>query len=225
MKEDPPSMACCVGDGRKPTRGEIRRRALVEAAWSLVKENGIEAITLDEIIARAGGSRATIYSAFGDKDGLIKAAVGENCSAFAEQMMEMLDDSEDPATTLTRLAANLVGHIWTPEATRIFGSFLTEGDRFPQVIDAFLQNGPDRLHRRLARYLAEMRDRGQAPIEDPDAAAKLFLDTLHGDWLIGSLGGRPPRDPDSSDTRQWIRYVVARTLNLPADAVPLTAPG
>ncbi|WP_051243496.1 TetR/AcrR family transcriptional regulator [Thalassobaculum salexigens] len=218
-------MSCSKEDGKKPTRGEIRRRALVDAAWSLVKESGIEAITLDEIIARAGGSRATIYSAFGDKNGLIKAAVGENCSAFAEQMMEMLDDCEEPAVSLTRLASNLVGHIWTPEATRIFGSFLTEGDRFPQVIDAFLQNGPDRLHRRLARYLAESPARSAAPVEDPEAAAKLFLDTLHGDWLIGSLGGRPPRNPDTPETRRWIRYVVARTLNLPIDAVPLTAPG
>jgi len=220
-KEECLPMACCIGDGKKPTRGEMRRRALVDAAWSLVKENGIEAITLDEIIARAGGSRATIYSAFGDKDGLIKAAVGEHCSAFAEQMMEMLDTCADPATTLTQLASDLVGHIWTPDATRIFGSFLTEGDRFPQVIDAFLRNGPDRLHRRLARYLTEVRDRDQAPIEDPDYAAKTFLDALHGDWLIGSLGGQPARDPNDAETVRWIRFVVARTLNLPP---PVSAP-
>ena len=217
-------MACCKADGKPLTRGEVRRRALLDAAWSIFKERGIEATTLDEIIARAGGSRTTIYSAFGDKDGLIEAAVGENCSAFAEQMMVGLDDCEDPTTTLTRLATDLVGQIWTPEARRIFGSFLTEGDRFPQVITAFLRNGPDRLRHRLARYLTEVRDRGQAPIDDPEAAAKLFLDSLHGDWLIGSLGDQPARDPQGEETVCWIRFVVARTLNLPDGPSAVSAP-
>ena len=211
-------MACCPGHGKPPTRGEIRRRALVDAAWSLVKENGIGATTLDDIIARAGGSRATIYSAFGDKDGLIEAAVGESCAAFAEQMMVKLDASGDPTATLTRLATDLVEQIWTPEAQRIFGSFLTEGNRFPQVIAAFLRNGPDRLQRRLARYLTEIRDSGQAPIDNPNQAAKLFLDALHGDWLIGSLGAQPARDPRAPETVRWIGFVVARTLNLPVEA-------
>lgn len=215
-------MPCSTAENKTLTRGEARRHALVDAAWSLVKESGIEATTLDEIIARAGGSRATIYSAFGDKDGLIEAAVGEHCSAFAEQMTMKLDASDDASTTLTRLATDLVGHIWTPDARRIFSSFLSEGDRFPQVIATFLRNGPDRLHRRLARYLTEVRDRGQAPITDPDQAAKMFLDTLHGDWLIGSLGDQPARDPQGAETLRWISFVVARTLNLPP---PVTAPG
>lgn len=218
-------MACDESWRKTSSRGEARRRALIDAAWSLVRENGIEAATLDEIIARAGGSRATIYSAFGDKDGLIEAAVGENCAAFAEHMMGMLeDDGEDPAAALTSLATDLVTHIWTPEAMRIFGSFLTEGYRFPQVIDAFLKNGPQRLETRLADYLADVRDRNLAPIGDPAFAAKLFLDTLHGDWLIGCLGGpAAARDPADEETALWIRQVVACTLNLPAASAPLTA--
>lgn len=207
-------------------RGEARRRALVDAAWTVVRESGIDGLTLDEIIARAGGSRATIYSAFGGRDGLIEAAVGENCAAFAEHMLGMLDDGEDPAAALTSLATDLVTHIWTPEAMRIFGSFLTDGYRFPAVIETFLRNGPKRLEKRLADYLSEVRARGQAPVGDPDLAAKLFLDALHGDWLIGCLAGaESARDPQSDDTARWIRHVVARTLDLPLEAVPSTARG
>lgn len=218
-------MSCGKGNDKILSRGEARRRALIDAAWSLFKESGIESTTLDEIISRAGGSRATIYSAFGDKDGLIEAAVGENCSAFAESMMAMLDDGENPTVTLTSLATDLVTQIWTPEAMRIFGSFLTEGDRFPQVIQAFLKNGPRRLEKRLADYLTVVRDGGKAPVEDPAYAARLFLDTLHGDWLIGCLGGvQNARDPNSPETARWIRFVVARTLNQPTVTGPLTAP-
>lgn len=210
-------MTCEKSSRKTSTRGEARRRALIEATWSLVKEIGIEATTLDEIIARAGGSRATIYSVFGDKDGLIEAAVGENCSAFAEHMMGMLEDREDPAAALTSLAHDLVTHIWTPEAMRIFGSFLTEGYRFPQVMEAFLENGPRRLEKRLADYLSDMRDNDRAQIDDPVFAAKLFLDTLHGDWLIGCLdGSETARDPAGEETARWIGQVVARTLTRPA---------
>ena len=212
------------GDVKGQSRGAARRRALLEAAWSLVRENGLSAVTLDNIIARAGGSKATIYAGFGDKDGLIEAAISEHCATFADQMMEMLDADSDPAVTLTRLASGLVEQIWTPEAVRIFGSFLTEGTRYPQVMEAFQRNGPARLHRRLSRYLTGVQREGHPAIANPDQAAKMFIDALHGDWLLNSLGKSAGRRLDDPDTVSWIRYVVARTLDRPVEEVDCPLP-
>lgn len=187
---------------------------MLDAAWDLFKERGVEAISLNDVIARSGGSRATLYAAFGDKDGLIEACVAENCGAFARMLAELLDDSGEPRETLRRLARELLGHLWRPEAIRIFGSFMVEGRRFPRVIDAFLSNGPRALERRLADYLATATRRGRLAVRDPERAARLFLDALHGDWLLGNLlDPSRHRDPGSTETAAWIDYIVDRVLD------------
>lgn len=46
---------------------------LLEAAVSLIAENGVDGLTHGAVAARAGVSRATAYREFGDKDGLVSA--------------------------------------------------------------------------------------------------------------------------------------------------------
>jgi AcrR family transcriptional regulator len=46
---------------------------LLEAANELFYEDGIHAVGIDRIIERADVAKATLYSSFGNKDGLIKA--------------------------------------------------------------------------------------------------------------------------------------------------------
>ena len=38
--------------------------------------------TLDDIIARSGGSRQTLYALFGGKQGLFEAIISENCETI-----------------------------------------------------------------------------------------------------------------------------------------------
>ncbi|HEY1076301.1 MAG TPA: TetR/AcrR family transcriptional regulator [Fontimonas sp.] len=47
-----------------------RAQELLDAAWLLFCEKGYEAVTIDEVAARAGYSRMPVYSLFGDKQNL-----------------------------------------------------------------------------------------------------------------------------------------------------------
>lgn len=53
--------------GCRPNRLEERRSALLTAAQNLFLEQGYERTTLGDVVARAGGSLATLYKLFGDK--------------------------------------------------------------------------------------------------------------------------------------------------------------
>src|SRR5262245_22983206 len=50
--------------------------AILEAALSLVQEQGVEALTIDGIAARAGVSRPTLYSRWTSKEALVDATLG-----------------------------------------------------------------------------------------------------------------------------------------------------
>src|SRR5579875_1469652 len=84
----PPDMSgVAVVDGRLE-RGIKRQQAMIQAARELFIENGYRGTTLEAIIAKAGGSRQTLYQRFGGKRGLfgaIVSEVGERLAASIEQ--------------------------------------------------------------------------------------------------------------------------------------------
>lgn len=60
---------------RKGNKRERTRAKLIEVASQLVKENGYERTTLDEVARRAGMTRGAIYGNFKNRDDLILAVV------------------------------------------------------------------------------------------------------------------------------------------------------
>lgn len=62
-----------VCDKPQTRRGIERRLALLLSATELFLDKGYDAVSLDDIVNHAGGSKASIYKYFGNKDGLFTA--------------------------------------------------------------------------------------------------------------------------------------------------------
>lgn len=195
-------------------RGEARRRAMIEAAWQVMQEKGCEGATLNDIIALSGGSRATLYDAFGGKDGLVEAAVAERCDSFTESMQLVLDDNKRPREVLETLAYAYLTKIFDPEALRTLGIFVAEGARFPHVVEAFLEHGPNALRQRIACYLARATEAGELAVENPEETADLFLSMLQGQWVLRLLAQSAPRP-----SPEWLRDRARRSVALLLDGV------
>ncbi len=75
-----------------------RAEELLTAAWAVFCEKGYEAVTIDEVAARAGYSRMPVYSLFGDKQNLYfelwKRTVGE--------MLKQIRTAQKPGDSLRR---------------------------------------------------------------------------------------------------------------------------
>jgi AcrR family transcriptional regulator len=82
---------------------ESRRRAardsIVDAAWTLVREEGLAALSLRELAQRAGITTPTVYAYFDSKNDIYDAMFGRAATQFAETMSEP-DDSDDPRGAL-----------------------------------------------------------------------------------------------------------------------------
>lgn len=193
-------------------RGESRRRAMIDAAWRVMQQKGCEAATVTDVIALSGGSRATLYAAFGGKDGLIEAAVAERCGAFGESMQLVLDEDSDPRAVLETLGIAFLNKILSPESVRTLGIFVAEGSRFPELIETFLRHGPGELRRRLAGYLARETRAGRLAVDDPELAADFFLSMLQGQWVLRILA-RSSAPPDPEAVRRRVRGAVSMFLN------------
>jgi len=84
------------------TRGDSRARIL-DTAWGLVRERGIDAVTVAGIAAATGVSRQLLYVHFGNRAGLLKAMARRHDvrSGFAGRAVEA--GSLPPVAALERL--------------------------------------------------------------------------------------------------------------------------
>jgi AcrR family transcriptional regulator len=71
------------------TRRSARER-LLAAADELFYEKGTHAVGIDRVIARAGVSKASLYSVFGSKDKLIRAYLGARQEQWRQRVSEQL---------------------------------------------------------------------------------------------------------------------------------------
>ncbi len=87
-----------TGDWREARRRSARA-AIVEAAWELVRGEGLAGLSLRELAKRAGITTPTVYAYFPSKNAIYDAMFGEAAADFADRMSEAYD-SEDPRAIL-----------------------------------------------------------------------------------------------------------------------------
>ncbi len=73
-----------------------RREQILEAARVCLQECGLEAVSMELIIARSGLSTGAVYGYFKGKDEIINAVVLEGTAAMAQQLAPVLTNPEPP---------------------------------------------------------------------------------------------------------------------------------
>jgi len=90
-------------------RRAARREQILEAARACLQEHGLEAVSMEMIIARSGLSTGAVYGYFKGKDEIISAVVTEGTAAMGRQLAPVLKDPGPPP--LPELMEQLLGTI------------------------------------------------------------------------------------------------------------------
>ena len=133
--------------GRAGQRGRPRsqaaERAIVEAALDLLADEGVNALSVEAVAARAGVGKATIYRRWANKDEL----VGEALATLVDDLPQTLAGS-----TLRDQLISMVDHI------RCTGTTTRAGRIFPRMA-AYKHSHPDFFAVFAQRVLAPRRER------------------------------------------------------------------
>ncbi len=81
-----------ISDERK----EERREQVLEAARSCLQEHGLEAVSMEMIIARSGLSTGAVYGYFKGKEQIINAVITEGTAQMAQDLAPILTNPEPP---------------------------------------------------------------------------------------------------------------------------------
>lgn len=89
-----------------------RREQLLSVGRSLFAHEGYEAVSVEEIAAKAGVSKPIVYEHFGGKEGLYAVVVDREMRAFTSTLYDALSDASVPPEQLVeRTSMALLGYI------------------------------------------------------------------------------------------------------------------
>ena len=83
----------------REARRRSAREAIVDAAWQLVRDEGLAALSLRDLAKRAGITTPTIYAYFDSKNAIYDAMFGRAATEFVDRMTQP-HDSDDPRAVL-----------------------------------------------------------------------------------------------------------------------------
>ena len=199
-------------DAATRPRLAARRRTFLEAATAVFLKKGYANATLDDVIARSGGSRQTLYSLFGDKQGLFEALVAERGDKiFAPFRAEGLLD-RPPDEVLVEVGIRFLETVTTPDALGVYRLVVAEGVFMRELAERFWEVGPGHARALLAGYFEEQTRRGTLRLQDPEQAASQFLGMLLGNLQLQCLVGLREA-PGPEEIEALVRTAVARFLD------------
>ena len=153
----------------------IRRYGrLLHTARELFAEKGYERTSLDQLVARAGGSKSSIYAYFRNKEGLFRAVMEDMMEDLLSPLESPGDDSDGLENRLRAVADRTLEVLTSPTGISFVRLVHAQASRHPELGESYFRNGPERAINELARTLETEIERGRLSIEDPRKTARLF---------------------------------------------------
>ena len=181
---------------KRERRKEARPGELLDAALDLFVEKGFAATRAEEVAARAGVSKGTLFLYFPSKEELFKAVVRENISGRFQEWNQEFEAFDGSGADAVRYFMNMWWQrIGATKASGITKLIISEARNFPDIAAFYQQEvirpGTELIHRVLQRGV----DRGEFQVRDLEYAT--FSLTAPMVFLImmkHSLGACVPQD-------------------------------
>jgi len=174
----------------------VRKRAeLLRIATDMFLEQGYEAVSVEAIVQRAGGTKTNVYKHFGGKAELFAAAVEALCHELVRSITQVDLDGLEIEDALRAYGRAFLRTVLGERALKQHRMMVAESARFPDLGRRWIAAGPEAAYRSLAVYLAQQQAAGKLQPGPPRRLAALFLDMLTFDLHHRSLvaGASPPR--------------------------------
>jgi AcrR family transcriptional regulator len=152
--------ALSLAEKTKPThrrRKEARPQELRAAALSLFVEKGFAATRLDEVAARAGVSKGTLYLYFDSKEALFLSVIQEGILPALDQGREVLAlNAENPVVALRTYLYGWWTMIGDTDLAGVPKLMMSEARNFPEIAQYYL----DEVIQPARLLLQEILERG-----------------------------------------------------------------
>jgi AcrR family transcriptional regulator len=157
-------------------RKDARPAELLDAALDVFAEKGFAAARMEDIAARAGASKGTIYLYFPSKEAVFHALVHSLIIPNIAQAETIADQYDGPVALLLRQLAGLLTEILRNSRIVVLPRLIIgEVYRFPDLARFYKENVLDRGLGLIARVHRRGVESGEFRPQDSDAIARLVV--------------------------------------------------
>ncbi|MDM1759236.1 MULTISPECIES: TetR/AcrR family transcriptional regulator [Acinetobacter] len=178
--------AISCGEQPQTRRGQQRRLALLLSANELFLEHGYEAVSLDDIVNHAGGSKTSIYKYFGNKEGLFTAICDYRRDLFFKDICACYNSEEDHLRHyLVQTLINFYLHLKKPENIAFIRLIIEQAQKNPNLALYIHEKGAHYIQLTIAKALEHSHAQGILNCTNPYSSAMMYFGILRDfEWRV-----------------------------------------
>jgi AcrR family transcriptional regulator len=157
-------------------RKEARPQEILDAALTVFAEKGFAAARMDDIAARAGVTKGTIYLYFDSKEAVFKTLVRESIGDTLTRVTSDANRLEGSAAELLRAILSTIGHFMrTSDRVVLPKIVIAEFGNFPELARFYREEVVEKGLAALGSVIAHGIARGEFRDIAPEHAARLCI--------------------------------------------------
>lgn len=160
-----------------------RRQAFLQAGRQVFLQQGYEAASVNDVVRIAGGSLATLYSQFQNKEGLFLAVLLEQHARFSKAMEPDNVDHLPLEEGLRAICERYLRALLEPDNLAFFRLVVGEGRNFPEPAKQNVGVGANQVRDVVGAFL-----RARAvKLDDNEALPSILLELCRGRFHYRAL--------------------------------------
>jgi AcrR family transcriptional regulator len=157
-------------------RKDARPAEILDAALAVFAQKGFAATKLDDVAAKAGITKGTIYLYFDSKQALFEALARQSVGAQIEQVTAQLANFSGTSAQLLRFVLSTMGHFaMTSDRVVLPRLVLAEAANFPQLAEFWRREIVERGIALMSGIIQRGIERGEFRQIEPQHAARLCV--------------------------------------------------
>ncbi len=186
-----------------------KRDIILEAAALLFLKEGYGAASINKLISRIGGSKATVYAYFENKERLFEAVV-EN---IVDEIPVFINDVQLDDVTLhdglVAISERLLEIVTSPRHLALSRLVIAEADKFPEIGRIYYERAPHHICVVLTAFIKEQTSKEGFKIIRPQELVESFTGMVLHHQLFRQfcLDASPP-------TKREIRRIAVRNAGM-----------
>jgi TetR/AcrR family transcriptional regulator, mexJK operon transcriptional repressor len=163
------------------SRSDRKRSALLSTATGMFLDKGFDGTSMDDVAAKAGVSKPTVYRYFTDKERLFAEAVlatADKLNELVRLVAEGMAGQTSVEPCLNTLACQFVTALMQPDVLRLRRLVIANADRFPAISRSWYEQGFERVLATLANGFQSFAGRKLLQVDDALLAAHHFVGLL-----------------------------------------------
>ena len=174
---------------------EIVAERILDAAEAEFVAQGFTGASTNRMMARFGGSKATLFRYYPTKAKLFVAVMRRIGARLVAEVEWAALDSDDPQAWLTDFARMALRASLSDDALFVGRMVVAHGREFHAIRETFVSVAIEPVISALANFMRVSTHKGLLHCEDPEADAVRFFDLVATGWTSRALFGiGPERD-------------------------------